>query len=256
MSIENPRRSSDRPAVTAAAVKGIGGRSSQEDTYIIQKHPDDEALLVMVADGMGGMQGGRRASRTAVSVVKNIFMKADMNGDITAMLKDAVSKANDTLYTMFKLSGGSTGIICVFRRGKMYYAGMGDSFLMLRRGDYLYHLNLRQNLYYDLCMRRIQLGSTDRSVALSHPERHALTGYLGMKKLGDIDCFERPMPLYRNDSVLICSDGVGDVLSDGELKECLSSASSDEACRRLDEKIYAADSTYQDNYTAVVVKYR
>ena len=240
--------------VKAAALKAMGDRAYQEDTYIILERVDDKAVMAMVADGMGGMQDGRHASRTAVGMVKNAFLRAEMNGDMNAQLRDALIKANDALYSELRGEGGTTGIACVFKDGKMYYAGVGDSFLMLRRGQVIYHLNLRQNLYYSLLTDLVRRGKTNRARAERHPEKNALVGYLGMKELINIDSFYRPLPLMYGDAVLICSDGVGDVLSDEELMMCLAASTPEEACRRLDEKIIAADRRHQDNYTAIVVK--
>ena len=248
--------STEYSAVTAAAMKGMGRRLYQEDTYIIASRDDGRVTLAMVADGMGGMQDGRYASRTAVGIVKNAFMHCDLGADMGEMLREAVKAANDALYAKLKLEGGSTGIACVFRDGQMYYAGMGDSFLMLRRGHSLYRLNCRQNLYYSMCLEQIRRGSTDKSAAENHPRANALTGYLGMKELTDIDTFRKPLPLLPGDALLLCSDGVGDVLDDKRLIECLLASTPEEACRRLDEAVFSEEHEFQDNYTAVVVMYK
>ena len=239
---------------TAAAVKGMGSREYQEDTCLISSRPELFATLAVVADGMGGMAEGRRASRAAVSVIKNAFNRWDGRSDAASLLRDALIKANDMLYGELRGEGGTTGVVCLFRGGGMYYAGAGDSFLILKRGRMLYRLNRRQNVYYELCMRQIRMGSTDRSLADGHPERRALVGYLGMKEQNDIDMFLRPLPLISGDVLLLCSDGIGDVLGDSELVECLSAATPDEMCRRIDERVYEIAQRQQDNYTAVAVK--
>ena len=249
------RAKNEYPAVscTAAVLKGMGVRPYQEDSCLIAERPEDRMLLAMIADGMGGMQDGRLASRTAVGIVRQAFQRFDAQGDICAQLCDALRKANDALFSQLHSEGGTTAVACVFTPAGMYYAGVGDSFLMLRRGQEVYHLNRRQNLYYALCERQIRGGSMSRSFAEHHPQRYALTGYLGMKELRDIDCFLRPLPLLPGDRVLLCSDGIGDVLSDDELLICLSNTSAEESCRRIDERIFDVDSRHQDNYSAVVI---
>lgn len=248
------------PAVTytAAALRGMGDRRSQEDTYLIDERPDDRLLLAMIADGMGGMQDGRLASRTAVSVVRNAFRRFDADADLSAQLTDALRRANDALYARMHSEGGSTGVACVFTDRGMYYAGVGDSFLLLRRGRTLYHLNRRQNVYYALLEQQIVSGEISRASAERHPERFALTGYLGMKELRDVDRYLRPLALLPGDAVLLCSDGIGGVLSDGELLACLSesNASARDICRRIDERILDSGKPHQDNYSAVVVQCR
>ena len=241
--------------ISAAAFKGMGDRAYQEDTYVILEHPGDPALLAMVADGMGGMQDGRFASRTAVNIVKNAFLRGEARGDIAGLLRSALTKANDALYEELHCEGGSTGVVCVFRGGGMYYAGAGDSYLILRRGDTLYRLNRRQNLTEALLLGQIRRGDICDPAASAHPEGGALVGYLGMKELSDIDMFLRPMPLMRGDTLLLCSDGIGDVLGEQALLRCLSSSTPEEACRRIDQSIMGVATRCQDNYTAVVVRY-
>lgn len=237
----------------AAAVKGMGDRPYQEDTCALVERPEG-ALLAMVADGMGGMQDGRRASRSAVATVKNAFLRFDLRSDVPAQLREAIVRANNLIYEQLYAEGGSTGIACVFFDGRMSYVSVGDSFLYLLRDGALYQLNRRQNVYYTLLGRLADSGVTDRSPAENHPERDALTGYLGMKSLTDVDLFRRPLPLRESDTILICSDGVGDVLDDDRMIACLCAADAEEACRRLDDSVMAAAKRHQDNYTAIVVK--
>lgn len=239
---------------TAAVLRGMGDRPYQEDTCLIDERPDDRLLLAMVADGMGGMQDGRLASRTAVSVVRHAFRRFDAEGDLSAQLTDALTRANDELYERMHAEGGTTGVVCVFCERGMYYAGVGDSFLLLRRGRHIYHLNRRQNVYYSLCELQIRRGVMNPSFAAYHPERHALTGFLGMKTLSDVDRFLRPLRLLPGDTVVLCSDGVGDVLSDEALLGCLDEHTAQDACRRVDEMIYDSGAPHQDNYSAVIVK--
>lgn len=239
---------------TAAALRGMGDRRHQEDTYLIARRPDDRLLLAMIADGMGGMQDGRLASRTAVGVVEHAFRRFDPQDDLADQLLDALTKANNTLYERLHSDGGSTGVACVFTDRGMYYAGVGDSFLMLRRGKTLYRLNRRQNVYYALCSQQIRRGVMNRTYAERHPERRALTGWLGMKDFRDVDRFLYPMPMFSGDTVLLCSDGIGDVLSDDELIACMGERTAEGVCRRIDQLILDSDRQNQDNYSAVAVR--
>ena len=254
--MNHEKSTSEYSSVTyaAAALRGMGERAYQEDTYLIAQRPDDRLLLAMIADGMGGMQDGRHASRTAVNVVKHAFRRFDADADIAPQLLEALRRANEALYEQLHGEGGTTAVACVFCDRGMYYAGVGDSFLLLRRGRIIYHLNRRQNVYYALCERRIRSGEMDRAVAEHHPERYSLTGYLGMKELKDVDRYLRPLTLLSGDTVLLCSDGIGDVLSDEVLLSCLSEPTAEDACRRIDERIYETGRRNQDNYSAVVIK--
>ena len=254
--MKNRSAAAGRPRLiyTAAALKAMGERAYQEDTYTITDRAGDGALLAMVADGRGGMQDGRMASRAAVKEVKEAFLHMDLRERLPDQLREAFVRASDRIYAQLQAEGGSTGIACVFYDGGLYYASVGDSCLLLRRGQNIYHLNRRQNMYFAVCMSRLREGLTDRAPAEQHAQRRALTDYLGKKQLIDIDRFLRPMPLYHGDTILVCSDGIGDVLSDEELRGCLSTPTPDESCRRIDELVLAAARRHQDNYTAVVIR--
>ena len=75
-----------------------------------------------------------------------------------------------------------------------------------------------------------------------------------MDGLDEIDSLRHPMKLRAGDVLLLCSDGVGGVLSEDQLIECLSAPVPEEMCRRMHEMVIAAGRRYQDNYTALVVR--
>lgn len=242
-----------------AQLQQTGTRSHQEDSFAFANISDvtlmrERGLLAVVADGMGGMKDGKLASESAIARIKADFEQLDIAGDIPAQLRASMVRANDEIFAALGAQGGSTGIICVFYRSDLYYASVGDSFLILKRGDSIYHLNRKQNMFTRLCLMQIREGSVDRHIAEGNPEKAALTGYLGMRELADIDALIRPLPLLDGDVILICSDGVGGVLGDQKLFECLSAPTPTMMCRKMHEAIVAAGRRYQDNYTALVVR--
>ena len=242
-----------------AQLQQTGTRPHQEDSFAFANISDvtlmrTRGLLAVVADGMGGMKDGKVASETAIARIKSDFEVLDMNADITAQLRESLVRANDEVFCLLGAQGGSTGVVCVFYNESLYYTSVGDSYLILKRGNAIYHLNRKQNMFTRLCLQQIRDGSLDIEPALNHNERAALTGYIGMRELKDIDCVLRPIPLMDGDVVLICSDGVGGVLSEQQLLECLSAPAPEHMCRMMDEAVIAAARRYQDNYTALVVR--
>lgn len=85
-------------------------------------------------------------------------------------------------------------------------------------------------------------------------EAAALTQFLGMTGLDDVDGSVRPLPVREGDVLLACSDGVGGVLSEEELLGALSLHSSQAMCQQMNQRIIAHEKQNQDNYTALVVK--
>ena len=242
-----------------AQLQQTGTRPRQEDSFAFANISDVtlmrcRGLLAVVADGMGGMKDGKVDSEAAIARIKTDFESLDVTADIPAQLRDTMIRANDEIFAELGAQGGSTGIVCVFYNESLYYASVGDSFLVLKRGNNIYHLNRKQNMFTRLCLQQIRDGSLDRFPAENNPEKAALTGYLGMRELRDVDCVLRPIPLMDGDVVLICSDGVGGVLSEDQLRECLSAPVPEEMCRRMHEMVIAAGRRYQDNYTALVVR--
>lgn len=242
-----------------AQLQQTGTRENQEDSFAFVNISDvtlmrENGLLAVVADGMGGMKDGKLASETAIARIKADFEMLDVNANIAAQLRQSMIRSNDEIYSSLGAQGGSTGILCVFYDERLYYAAVGDSYLFLKRGDSLYHLNRKHNMYTRLLLTQIRDGSMDRTPAEISPEKAALTGYLGMPQLRDVDYLLRPVPLTDGDVVLLCSDGVGGVLSEEQLKECLSENAPERMCRKLHEQVLKAGRRYQDNYTALVVK--
>lgn len=242
-----------------AQLQQIGTRSNQEDSFAFVNISDvtlmrTRGLLAVVADGMGGMKDGKIASEAAVSRIMTGFENMDLASDIPAQLRGFMVMANDEIFSTLSAQGGSTGVICVFYNESLYYSSVGDSYLMLKRGDSIYHLNRKQNMFTRVCLQQIREGSVDCEPARTHPEKAALTCFLGMRELRDVDYTLRPIPLMDGDVILLCSDGVGGVLSEEQLKECLSAPTPEEMCRSMHEGVEAAGKRFQDNYTALVVR--
>ncbi len=242
-----------------AQLQQIGTRSYQEDSFAFVNISDvtlmrTRGLLAVVADGMGGMKDGKVASEAAISRIKTGFENMDLTTDIAAQLRELMIMANDEIFSILSAQGGSTGIICVFYNESLYYSSVGDSYLILKRGDSIYHLNRKQNMFTRVCLQQIREGSVDCEPARTHPEKAALTCFLGMRELRDVDYTLRPIPLMDGDVVLLCSDGVGGVLNEEQLNECLSAETPEQMCRMMHEGVEAAGKRFQDNYTALVVR--
>lgn len=242
-----------------AQLQQTGTRSHQEDSFAFANISDVtlmrcRGLLAVVADGMGGMKDGKLASEAVVARVKADFENLDVAADIPSQLRDTMLRANEEVFAQLGAQGGSTGIICVFYNESLYYMSVGDSYLILKRGESIYHLNRKQNMFSRLCLQQIREGSLDRTPAEINPEKAALTGYIGMRNLRDMDYTLRPIPLMDGDVILICSDGVGGVLNEEQLRACLSAPTPEQMCLMMNEAVVAEGRRYQDNYTALVVR--
>ena len=242
-----------------ANLQGIGTRQGQEDSFSFANASDvnrirEKGLLAIVADGMGGMKDGKLASETTVDSIRATFDTFDYSEDLSQQLCGALRVASDRVFGMLGGAGGSTAVVCLFYDGYLYYASAGDSFLYLMHRGQLTRVNRLHTLFHDACASLISHGSFDPSGPAEDPEKKALSRFIGIDELSDIDCFRIPLKLEGEDVILLCSDGVGDVLSEQEIKESLTLSSPRTMCVALEQLILSKARKYQDNYTALVIK--
>ena len=236
-----------------------GARPYQEDSFAFVNALDvteirENGLMAIVADGMGGMEAGKQVSEMAVSCMVSAFSQMQRTGDLALQLRNAVIAADDALVQRFKGIGGTTLISCIIYDEKLYFASVGDSYLYLMRGGSLYRLNREQNYRHQLYAEAISAGSIDPTEADQDPDGHRLSAFLGMGGLSDLDYLRQPLPLRDGDILLLCSDGVGGVVTESQIIQNLSNNSAAEMCLNLDESVRRAARVHQDNYTALVIR--
>lgn len=236
-----------------------GARPYQEDSFAFVNALDvteirKNGLMAIVADGMGGMEAGKQVSEMAVSCMVSAFSQMQRTGDLALQLRNAVIAADDALVQRFKGIGGTTLISCIIYDEKLYFASVGDSYLYLARGGNLYRLNREQNYRHQLYAEAISAGSIDPTEADQDPDGHRLSAFLGMGGLSDLDYLRQPLPLRDGDILLLCSDGVGGVVTESQIIQNLSNNSAAEMCLNLDESVRRAARVHQDNYTALVIR--
>lgn len=242
-----------------ANLQGIGSRERQEDSFTVANAFDvtmirEKGMLFAVCDGMGGMKDGRLASETAICSLRQSFMEMDRNRDMAAQLKQSVFQASSQVEALLGGDGGSTVVIGILYQGGLYYASVGDSYLYLLRDGKLLRLNTEHNLCHQRYLESIRDSDMDPLPLRDMPEAEALTEFLGMPGLDEVDCSVRPLPMKEGDVLLACSDGVGRVLSTEEISEALRNADVEEMCSGLEAKIISRNKANQDNYTAIAVK--
>ncbi len=240
-------------------IQGVGARNRQEDSFAVANAFDPErietqGLFFSICDGMGGMKDGKLASQTAVAVLRNSFLSMNINGDIATQLKNHVYAASSEIERLIGGDGGSTVVEGIIFDDSLYYASVGDSYFYILRNDRLTRLNREQNLCHENYRDEIRRGSVDPSDYQDRSEAGALTSFLGMSGLEDVDCSVRPLPLCAGDILIACTDGVGGILNERDIKNALSSSSLQESCRWMENRIGEYNMPNQDNYTAIIIK--
>jgi protein phosphatase len=172
--------------------------------------------LYIVADGRGGHKAGDIASKTAIECVTEYVRESTLNNPVS-VLKRAIIYANDKVYKLSRenedYSGmGTTFVAAVEDEGILYVANIGDSRLY-RIGDDIRQITLDHSLVEEL----IRTGQLDRNKGRNHPEKNIITKALGIGNDIVPDFFE--INLSEGDKILLCSDGLTNMLEDDEIKE-------------------------------------
>ncbi len=248
-----------RLSYRVANLQGVGARARQEDSFTFANVFDvtqirDQGLFFAVCDGMGGMKDGKLGSETATASLRNTFASINRRGNICEQLKDGIYKASSDVEAVIGGEGGSTAVVGMIYQEKLYYAGVGDSFFYLLRDGILYRINREQNVLQDAYMDMVRDGGMDPAACRGVSEATALTQFLGMIGLDDVDYLRRPMPVRDGDVLLACSDGVGGVLDEEEVRTALMQPSEHEMCAYMEQGLIRHAKRNQDNYTALVVK--
>ena len=129
-----------RPGVHLANASDVGRERERNEDYFAYVEPDDDELfaqkgrLAMVADGMGGAEGGYQASRTAVEVIRESYFHDAVTEPLEA-LRHAVQRANEELRRSARDGGGPRGMgttvtAVVLLSGKVFFAHVGQPLLM------------------------------------------------------------------------------------------------------------------------------
>lgn len=212
--------------------------------------------LFILCDGMGGHLSGDIASRSAAESAE-AFIRMQSALDLSEakaarILKNAVSYANKIVYNRAKttedFSGmGTTMDICLVDFDILYIAHVGDSRVYLFRGGELSQLTKDHSLVEEM----VESGMLSKSEAENHPNKNVITRAVGTNFSVKNDFIT--LPLQKDDMILMCSDGLSNMLSESEMKNLLiSDGNLDTVAENLVNR--ANENGGRDNITAIVFK--
>lgn len=205
--------------------------------------------VYIVADGMGGHQAGDYASKctveTMVREIRGCFEKSPIR-----ILSKAIRIANDQVRKKARedesLLGMGTTVVAATCLGKyLQVANVGDSRL------YIINDEVRQiTRDHSLVEEMVRMGGIDREAARNHPDKNIITRAIGARDTIEIDFFHEE--LKSGDIVLMCSDGLTNMLEDEEIGRILRSQGTIE--ERAEELIEAANQNGgRDNIAVIVI---
>ncbi len=216
----------------AASLTDVGQTRSENQDAWGEFERDGERLLV-VADGMGGHQGGATASRLCVESVARVFKTG--KGDAEERLRRGFGLANKEIHRSAlknpRLRGmGTTAVAVLFSpRGRAWVGWIGDSRAYLQRAGCLESLTADHSLVAEW----IRGGIISGDEAENHPRRNELTRAIGFGDDVEPDVVE--LDVEPGDILLLCSDGLWGVVSDQEIGYTIGSLDPAAAARALVE---------------------
>ena len=237
------------PELELANLQGIGNREEQQDAFGIS-HMDryeEDGLLAVLCDGMGGMAEGGMIAAETVSELVGIFPWAD-DSDIPGW----ISQRSTRVYQQFRGHGGTTLVAVLLKGNRLSFWCVGDSDLFLLREGKLYGMNIRQEYKNDLVLRALD-GAFPVEEAFHDSQAGALSEYIGKEEV-NCDYNRIPFSLQPEDVLLLCSDGISDTLTLKQIREAMA-LSPQVCCDKLEEEILSAGKPNQDNYTTIVLKH-
>lgn len=237
-----------------------GSRDRQEDSFAFVNALDvteiiKNGMLAIVADGMGGMNDGKRVSETAVSGFVNAFQSLDRQNDISSQLYDMVHQTNKLIYEQFGGDGGTTVVLVMIYQSEAYWVSVGDSSIYLKRDGGLYKLNRDHTYLNQLYLEELSGEEISRDRAENNEDKARLSEFMGKETIHEVDYNIRPLKLRVGDVLLLCSDGISSFITDGEIAAALE-FSPTQACAHLEHYVRQQAHPKQDNYTGLIISVR
>ena len=221
-------------------------RQNNEDSLLVGEGRDTS--LFVVADGIGGFEAGEVASSIAVETLKELGPEESFDDTIQEANRRILSAARDN----DKLSGMGTTVVAIRFGGTdeepaAEIAHVGDSRAYLLRDGELRPLTEDHSLVAEL----VRSGDLTRAQAAEHPQKNLITRALGAEEDVEVDTIR--LPVKSGDRILLCSDGLSDMVSEDRISEVLSEPAQDpEAPARL-LLAEALEAGGTDNITLVLV---
>lgn len=196
-------------------------RDHNEDSVTVIKNSSGEILLA-VADGMGGHRGGEIASSIAISHIGKRFMDISSLGnkeDAINWIKDVVSEANVQIYKYTKenpesVGMGTTLVLAVLTNQFLLFGNIGDSSGYVFKNEKIHKITTDHTLVNLL----VKSGELTEEEAKDHPRKNVLMRALGATTKVEMDIFDVERDV---DGVMLCSDGLTNMLDDEQISKVL-----------------------------------
>jgi protein phosphatase len=228
-----------RPGIEMASLSDVGcQRENNEDSLSYWEPQSDvefrqKGRLAVVADGMGGYEGGQEASRLAVETIQDVYDQepaSDPRGALLKGFKTAHERIRKYADEHPEFQGmGTTCTALALNDLSLYFAHVGDSRLYLVRGNTILRLT-RDHSYVG---KLVESGVLRSDEAERHPQRHILTAALGAGSDVEAEAPASPLRLEAGDALVLCTDGLWSLVHELEILEIVAGRPASAACAEL-----------------------
>ena len=249
--------------INQGCISHIGRRQTQQDAFGFSNFEDAQFIahggfMAVVCDGMGSLEKGDEAANLAVKTILDCYMAKISDQAISDVLDHAVSMANKAVYELGQSTNnlnnvGTTLVLTVIHKQQLFWRTVGDSHLYLLRKSNLEQLNT-DHTYTQELLQNLETNNLTKYDALDHLRGSALVSYLGTEENLLVDKNDAPIDLKFNDTLLLCTDGLYNSLSEASINVTLQNVDPMSAAKDLQHLILDKQYLNQDNFTGVVLK--
>lgn len=222
-------------------------RTNNEDAIYI----NEQKNLYLVADGMGGCNAGEVASSTAISAFVEAMENAE-NGETLDKMMSAIAQCNKKVYQKSRenvefLDMGTTLVAVTVENEKMFIVHVGDSRVYLFRENNLQQITTDHSYVMEL----VKIGGITREEAEVHPKRNIITRAIGIREEVEADTVIEDVK--QGDKILLCTDGLSNMVSKGEMTKILiEQCSTEEKVKKL--VVLANEKGGLDNISLILIE--
>jgi PPM family protein phosphatase len=238
--------------VAATTHPGMKGKNNEDRYAVSAFYVEDQhrtaSAFAVVSDGVGGHRAGEVASEMAVEIIGQRIARSDANQP-PLIMQDAIIQASEAIRKQAEIDPAQKGMgatcVCAWVIGdRLYMASVGDSRLYLMRA----HTIRKLSTDHTWVQEAIDHGAISQDQARNHPNAHVIRRYLGSPQIVVPDlrlrlCPEdtdsqaegnQGLPLLPGDVLLLCSDGLTDLVGDLEILEAVETRSLEGALNWLE----------------------
>ena len=226
-------------------------RQQNQDSFASQRL-EDGRIIALVCDGMGGARASNVASTMAVDLFMRRFLEQDGESNDQERMQISAAMANQEVFqraaTDPDCAGMGTTLVAAL-------AGPGEAVILNEGDSRAYHVNQEGIVLvtrdHSLVEDMVERGELTREQARTHPHKNLITRALGAEPVLLADCFRQSMA--PGDYLLLCSDGLSNVVTEQEMLYEVIHGGEDESCcqRLLDIALHRGA---PDNVTAVLIR--